>query len=477
MPAISNAALSQIDRATLGALEAELKDLNLQDLKHDPALTAAQQAAVAHADGNQNGILFDEKKPTPGWQRNIVVQYGQAAAGVGLSRKDEQAFIGNVLGALEAKWGQPISNLPVSAVPKRGLEMMIRKASQIQRMGLEPSRVTDAVLQVSGQVNGVRTKSQGVFTQRFAPTPEKATGKVLVLSPGFQETGRSFEKQISEMLDRGYDVVAMDHQWSGHSDGEAGSFDSAEGLARNIAAASAYAQSIVDSEYAKNPASEVIVFGNSMGGMGALFAKKMNDAGAVSLDSLKATTDAAGAQPVDSRMPKGVKLMLQAPFMGLSDGIMNKALAFAGRIPMLNSIKLPSNGVAPKVSSDRHVAVYNAQQTLLEHVTASPVAMHRGSQGIETLNAFMKDNPSEGDVAIYHQRGDTLAKHSASVELAQSLHDQGGGVMMVSAPGVDHVVQNDPDVFKDPLDLLDKLAHGDVAHNRAQGAPWHIQAD
>ncbi len=474
MSAISNAAFHKIDRATLGALEAELKDLNLQGLKNDPKLSPAQRAAVAQADGNQNGILFDEAKPTAGWQRNIVVQYGQAAAGVGLSRKDEQAFIGDILGALEAKWDQPISNLPVSAVPKRGLEMMIRKASQLQRMGLDPSRVTDVVLEVSGQVNGIKSKPQRIFTQRFAPAPDKDINKLVVLSPGFQETGRSFEKQISEMLDRGYNVVAMDHQWSGHSDGESGSFDSAEGLARNIAAASAYAQGIVNSEYADKPDAEVIVFGNSMGGMGALFAKKMNDAGKVSLDAVKATVDAEGAQPVEARMPKGVKLMLQAPFMGLADGIMNKALAFTGRVPMLNSIKLPSNGIAPKVSSDDHVAVYNAQQTLLEHVQASPVAMHRGIQGIKTLNAFMKDRPSEGDVAIYHQRGDTLAKHSASVALAQSLHEQaGGGVMMVSAPGVDHVVQNDPDVFKDPLDLLDKLAHGQVGKNQAA---WHVQA-
>ncbi len=459
---IQGRSLGAIDRVTLGALEAELKDLNLRGLAQDPRLSGPQRAAVEQATGNQNGVLFDEAKPTPGWQRNVVAQYGQAAAGVGLSRRDEERFIQDVMGALEARWGQPISHLPIDAVPKRGLEMLIRKASQLQRLGLEPSQVTDVVLKASGAVHGVATKPQRIFAQRFRPSADKDLGKVVVLSPGFQETGRSFEAQIAEMLDRGYNVVAMDHQWSGHSDGEAGSFDRAEGLARNVAATCAYAQGIVEQEYQGKEGAEALLFGNSMGGMAALFAKAMNDHGQVELGPLTATFGADGPQPIKSQMPRAMKLMLQAPFLGLSDGLLNKALAFSGRIPMINSLKLPSNGIAPKISSDRDVAVYNAQQGLLEHIKASPVAMHRGLEGIETLNAFMKDHVPQGDVAIYHQRGDTLAKHSESQRFADFLKARRGaeGVEMHSAEGVDHVVQNDPDVFKDPLAVLDRLAQG-----------------
>lgn len=461
---IHGRSLGGIDRATLGALEAELKDLNLRGLKDDPKLSPQQREAVVQAHGNQNRILFDEAKDTPGYQRNILAQYGQAAASVGLSRRDEETFIQDIVGALEARWGQPISNLPIDTVPKRGLEMLIRKASQLQRLGMQPSDLTDVVLKASGSVNGVQTRDQNIFAQHFRAPADLATGKVVVVSPGFQETGRSFEAQIKEMLQRGYDVVAMDHQWSGHSDGEEGSFDCAEGLARNVAAVSAYAQSIVQTEHADKPGAEAILFGNSMGGMAAVFAKTMNDHGQVALGPVTATTGQAGPEAVQAQMPRGMKLLLQAPFLGLSDGLLNKALALSGRMPVINRVKLPSNGIAPKISSDRDVALYNAQQGLLDHIKASPIAMNKGLKGAQTLKAFMQDHLPVGDIAIYHQKGDTLAKHADSVELAELLQARrdGGRIELVSAEGLDHVVQNDPDVFKDPLDLLDRLAGGEA---------------
>ena len=102
---ISGAGLRQIDRGTLGALCAELKDLNLAGLAGDPKLSPGERAAAAQAHGNANGVLFDEGKPTPGWARNVVVQYGKAQAEVGRSREDEEAFIRGALGALEAASG------------------------------------------------------------------------------------------------------------------------------------------------------------------------------------------------------------------------------------------------------------------------------------------------------------------------------------------------------------------------------------
>jgi alpha-beta hydrolase superfamily lysophospholipase len=473
---ISGAGLRQIDRSTLGALTAELKDLNLQGLAQDPRLDPGQRAAVAQAQGNANGVLFDEDGATPAWARNVVVQYGKAQASVGRARGDEEAFIREVLGGLEAHWGQPVTRLPLSEVPKRGLEMAVRKASLLTRLGLTPDRVEDFTLSAAGKVNGASTRDQRIFGQRYATAPEQANGKTVVLSPGFQETGRSFELQVKTLLERGYDVVTFDHPWAGHSDGAEGTFDSVEGLARNVAAVCAYAEATRAAAHGDAPGSEVILFGNSMGGLAALAALTLNDAGAIALSRLEVRTDDAEARGVAARMPRGMKLFLQAPFLDLADGLLNKALGFAGAVPVVNRIKLPSNGVAPKITSDAAVGLHNAQETLLEHLSARPEALKKGLDGAARLEAFMAEHVPVGDVAIYHQRGDTLAKHDASQALAGFLRDQRGpaGVELVSAPGVDHVVQNDPDVYKDPLDLLERLARGEagrVAH------PAHPQPD
>lgn len=99
--------------------------------------------------------------------------------------RDEEALVTNLLGALEAKWGAPVTDLPLSAVPKRGLEMAIRKASMLERMGLDPSRVQDFVLDVSGQPGDMGARDQRVFGQSFQADPACATGKTVVLTPGF----------------------------------------------------------------------------------------------------------------------------------------------------------------------------------------------------------------------------------------------------------------------------------------------------
>lgn len=457
---LHGANLRDIQRGTLGALTAELRDLDLRPLRSDARLSRAQKAAVKQADGNQNGVLFDEgERGPPKWARNVVVQYGQAAASVGLSRRDEEVLITDLLGALETKWGAPVTDLPLDAIPKRGVEMAIRKASMLVRMGLEPHRVEDFVLDVSGRLGASRARDQRIFGQHFRADPEAASGKVVVLTPGFQETGRSFEKQVGEMLGRGYDVVTFDAPWAGHSDGAEGTFDSIEALGRNVNAVCAYAESRRLALHGGRDDSELVLMGNSMGGLAALCAKAMSDAGEAKLDRVQVKADAGDVRAVPTRMPGGVKLLLQAPFLGLSDGLLNDALAFVGKLPAINRIGLPSNGVAPKITSDRHVALVNAQATLLEHLQARPEAMAKGIDGGKRVKAFVQAQGLEGDVAIYHQRGDTLANHDDSAALARTLRERPGGhVELVSAPGVDHVVQNDPDVYRDPIDLLDRLA-------------------
>src|SRR5690606_25111283 len=154
-----------------------------------------------------------------------------------------------------------------------------------------------------------------IFIQHWKPVGEPS-GKVVVLSPGFQETGRNFYEQIDLLNRQGHAVVVMDHQWAGYSEGKAGGIDRGYGVARDVAAVAAYAAGLAKREYGAD--AEVVLMGNSMGaGPGVLGALTLNDAGKVKLDG--------------PQMPKGLSAILQAPFLEATPSALNELLSATGK--------------------------------------------------------------------------------------------------------------------------------------------------
>ncbi len=465
--------LSSVSRQQLGALVGELKDLDLSQLK-----TAKEhQAAVDQCRGNQNRIIGDEQGNISPLARNGIAERLRNFAEVGFARGDEEQFIDSVLSALQTNWGAQIVEPELFSRLAKTTEFAVGKATQLTRMGLHPGQVTEHFVSATGQVDGEKIKDRQLFLQRYAPAPEDANGKVIVLSPGFAETGRHFESQIGALVKEGYDVVTLDHQWAGRSDGEKGGFDSVKGLARDVAAATVFAQQIQRDNYPQKAGSEVMLFGNSMGALAALTAASMNQADKLQLGELKVGQGLKEKdQALPGQMQKGLKLMLQSPFMGMTDNVLNKALQLTAGFRGINKLALPAMNL-PVITTDPLVQKLNAQEGISEGITSRPLSLKKVVDDLEKLWPFFAQNPPGNSVGIYHQTGDLLANYQDTQRLAEQLTRQLGSdkVAFMAEKGFDHVVENDPESFLTPLAVLDRVASGKIEDGKvnAGNSPWH----
>ena len=166
---IHGTSLRRVQRPVLGALTDELLELR----EHPKADEGAR------LDWDD----LDLPNPAPEISQRLFPGFGHHLIGVGRSRRDEETFIAGALADLEQDWGRSVTDVPLAAIPRRGIELAVRKAAQLERMNLTPDRVTEAVIKASGTAFGRILSAHRVFTQRFRPEASKALGKIVVLSP------------------------------------------------------------------------------------------------------------------------------------------------------------------------------------------------------------------------------------------------------------------------------------------------------
>lgn len=383
---------------------------------------------MADAKGNRDGIWNNEGTSTHGnvFERQPLVAKMTQFVGAGLSTKDEIAELRSFRSEQEAKWGQPTTQLDLQSL-KHGELFAAQKAIALTRLDRTPGDVTEGFIQAAGRVDGQDIAPRDVFWQRFRPVGEPS-GKVIVLSPGFQETGRNFYEQIDKMNRLGHDVVVMDHQWAGQTDGTPGGLDRGFGVARDVAAVTAFAQQIVSKEYQDKPQSEVVLFGNSMGaGPGVFGAILLNDNGRIELNG--------------PAMPKGVKAVLQSPFLQATDNLTNHALGWASHIPVLNRIMAPSAGV-PVLTSDPVGAQKGAQSAVLEDVRAQLRSMSSAEADLQRMHDLLDQGlRPQGKIFVVHGSGDPLADVKGSQRLKDTLGDQ---VQLQIIQSNNHVLEQTP---------------------------------
>ncbi len=368
---------------------------------------------LADVKGNRDGIWDNETK-APGTHGNFFERQPLFAKlsnflQTGFSTKDEVQELKAYRATKEAAWGQPVTQLDLGQL-KNGELFAAQKAIALDRLNRTPSDVTEGFIEASGRVDGNEIAPREIFYQRFKPVGEPS-GKVVVLSPGFQETGRNFYEQIDKMNKLGHDVVVMDHQWAGQTEGSAGGLDRGFGVARDVAATAAFAQGIVDKEYGEQPGSEVVLFGNSMGaGPGVYGAILMNDNGKIELDG--------------PQMPKGLKAVLQSPFLEASSNFTNETLRLASKLPILNRIKAPSAGV-PVLTSNKVGAQKGAQSAVLEDTRAQLRSMSSAQPDLDRMNELMDQGlRPQGKLFIVHGDDDPLAAAEGSQRLKDRMGDQ-----------------------------------------------------
>ena len=249
-----------------------------------------------------------------------------------------------------------------------------------------------------------------------------------MVSPGFQETGRNFYEQIQLLNNEGHDVVVMDHQWAGYTSGKKGALDRGFGVARDVAAVAAQAAQIAQKEYGAIPGSEVVLLGNSMGaGPGVLGAITLNDQGKLSLDG--------------PQMPRGLKAILQAPFLEARPSVVGNAVQAAGGVPVLNDVWLPASGV-PVLTRDPIAAAKFAQHAAAENIGARLSAMTAANEDLATLKQMLADGKGPaGKVYFIHGDNDPLADVAGTELAAKQLGAQAHAQIIDSD---DHILEESP---------------------------------
>lgn len=370
--------------------------------------------SVADALGNRDGIPSNESLPAgqvPSGgplAQNPLIDRIESWFSPGVSTRDEKADLRSFVSGREAAWGAPVTQLREGEIPHFEA-FRTEKAAALVRFDRQPKDVTEGFVHAAGTVDGQPIEARELFWQRWAPTAPPS-GKVVVVSPGFQETGRNFLEQVQLLNAQGHDVVVMDHQWAGYSRGNPGGLDRGFGVARDVAAMAAFAQQLADETYGSAP-HEVVLFGNSMGaGPGVLGALTLNDAGRIQLE---------GAQ-----MPRGLDAVLQAPFLQMRGSLINRGLEALGGVPGLSDLALPSMGL-PVLTTDPAAAAKLSQHVVLEGVVARPQAMRAATGDLdEVIRSVARGQGPTGRVAIIHGDQDPLADIRASRKLAAALGDR-----------------------------------------------------
>jgi hypothetical protein len=416
-----------------------------------PAWGARSQIGAAIKDladlkGNNDGIWDNEDQAagtTGGFLgKNPLALKAKAAASVGVTAADEIQVLKDFVAERERAWQDDVVPPHVKDQLNGGDLFAAQKAIMLARTGRRPDQVVERFVDMpGGKVGAVDVPPARIFTQHFAPYSSGSgagTGDVVVMSPGFLESGRAFQQEIDRLNAAGVYVVVMDHQWAGHTDGKKGGIESGESIALHTAAVVGDAARVGRQRYGDDLS--VTLVGESMGaGPGAFGAAIMARAG------LLGTGDALN--PVGD-----VDLFLQAPYFGATPNAINAVLQMAAKAPFLNRIAAPGLGLPDFVEDD--VGEHKiAQHIVSEDIRGRTQAFKASDTFIAHVEALVDTGVRPGGrVFFVHDAQDPLADPARARALADKLGDQ---ATWIGLQGGDHGLSaSDPDVVQHLIDHL-----------------------
>ena len=217
----------------------------------------------------------------------------------------------------------------------------------------------------------------------------------MVLDPGFLETGRNFYEQI-DMLDRaGVDVLVMDRQWAGLSDGARGGIDRGFGIAATPRPSRLMPRNLPIKNTRIYRANRSCSRATAWARPGVIGALTLNDNGLIDLQG--------------PAMPKGLNAAVEAPYFASTRTVVNTMLSGMARIPILRIIPLRALGV-PIISLNHTVQAKIARHTTVEDTRARAQAFAAPAQDIQFIRDLIKAGKGpQGHVWIVAGTGDLLA--------------------------------------------------------------------
>ncbi len=361
--------------------------------------------------GNRDGVVGNEGAPA-----NVVMQrgpWGGLGATVWPSMhststvRANEARLRTFLADAEARWGARVCELerPKHVTPADWVTFLLGKAILLERYGLHPSDVSESVVEARGGLDGVDIAPRDLFVQRFRPLAPW-NGALVVVAPGYGQTGRHFAEQAVLAARAGYEVVIFDQQWLGLSEGRRGAVDRGLGVARDVTSVTADASA----RLAKTRSDVLtIIAGTSMGGMGTVTAICLNEMG----------RSPRGDGPA---MPARVGAVLQAPYFGLHPSLTPVAWV-SSWVPGLGSLPVPRLRVG-RVTQDPVAANKLLAHAIIEQASARAQALWAPDDDRARLASLLDAHPSSSEappIHMIHTARDMLADHAATVAWCERL--------------------------------------------------------
>jgi hypothetical protein len=414
-----------------------------------PRVTRSQVGAHLWPNTSRN-------KPLPRLLRQPLV-YRMVASVRGGSKQRKLQQIDETLINIERLARVPITRLTGAELRANLTLFRSEKARLIAAYDHDPNDITEGFIEVDvSHVYGHEISGRRIFYQRFRPRG-RASGKVFVVSPGFQETGRNFYDQIDELCKLGHEVIAMDHTWAGYTtdlDGRRnpGGFERGFAVARDVAAVAAFAKHLADNLYGAGD--NLVLMGNSMGaGPGVLGAILLSNAGQM---NIRLRGYAEGFFLGGLEAPRSVHGLLQSPFLRATPSVTNRTIAILARVPVLKRLRFPAVGVPP-LTRDAQAQTAFAGHAARENVRVQFASMVAAEKDLQHILELARAGTTGSRFVIVHGDKDTLADAKATRELFDAFRANGTSVEISSINTSDHILEEHSTHKKAFLGMLETL--------------------
>lgn len=333
--------------------------------------------------------------------------------------------LNDFLSAQEQRWKLKATFLDSNKI-KYGKLFSVQKAINLLRFNRKPSDVVEGFVKSDGKVNGIKIESRDIFWQRFKPI-SAPNGKMILFSPGYQETGRNFYEQIDKLNKIGFDVVVMDHQWGGQTKVQyQGVLDRGYGLALDVASMAYLCDAILEKEYKDMPKKELILSGNSVGASAVLMALTLNDNDKIVLER-------------DLFMPKNLRAVLQSVFLGIEESKIKDIIYKLQMKESNKTIELYNTGL-PIFTNNASSYQKGVQYNILENVTTKFYAITNANKDInETITSIESGIKPNNNIYIINADKDPLVDFSKVENLVESI---GNTAKLTKVNSENHVFQN-----------------------------------
>jgi hypothetical protein len=362
----------------------------------------------------------------------------------------------------EKAWGEPVTDLKASDFESPDLYNFFRaeKAIELSRFHRTPDDVKDFYLNVTGSVEGQTINPRKIFAQLWK-APGVDSPVIGAVIPGYRDTGRTFADQVQLANKAGADMITMDAQWSGWTQGgHSGGVDSGQGIARDAYAFAGWVQN-------KFAGKKLFLMGSSLGGgPGTYGTLCLASEGQAEVTVDDGTKKLAGHDLLSPATPA----IIQAPFLAIHHDVSKDWKAVEAAFANFKPWELKFGFDFGKLDSNDFAELWGKIPFLKTHEFHSETPAHNdGDRADDVKNLLSREDGSasqaqamdatlpfgreivekihmglgpRGPVYVIHAKDDTLADYKTSAGVVADMQKQGRSVQLTTLNSDHHTFWN-----------------------------------